>query len=100
MNFRERELTNVLENIPGTTEHELRKIKRNMSSLSLLTDCDRVPDCRVRREIVTFAVLYKIFEVCMEKFQRGGQIFSCTNGHFLCGACKSHSSIKVEISLY
>ena len=31
----------------------------------------------------------------MEKFQRSALIFSCSNGHFLCGACRSHSSIEV-----
>ena len=36
----------------------------------------------------------------MEKFQRSALIFSCSNGHFLCGACRSHSSIEVNVKFH
>ena len=40
------ELPSILEYIPGTTEYELRKLKKNISSLSFHDD--KVPECPVR----------------------------------------------------
>ena len=47
LNIRDRELPSILENIPGTTEHELRKLKKNISNLNLPDE--KVPECPVMK---------------------------------------------------
>lgn len=33
-------------------------------------------------------------KVCLQTYRRGGQIYSCSSGHLLCGSCRDHPAIK------
>jgi len=75
-NAREKELKEILDLIPGTIEFRMRQIEESARNVSL---DQKIPEC----------------PVCFEKFPKDGRIFSCSNGHFLCGSCMSHDSIRV-----
>ena len=83
--FREKELPEILdmiyenlevrsngqidENRTRDLENRIRELEENR----------KVPEC----------------PVCFERFQKDRPIFSCGDGHHLCGSCKSHRSVRV-----
>merc|ERR1712062_195858 len=68
---RKKDLMEILDLIPGTREFKMKQLEESARNVSLK---QKIPEC---------------------PFPKNGRIFSCSNGHFLCGSCKCHDSIRV-----
>ena len=57
MTIRDNDYTSILENIPGTTEYKLRKLKEDLQLPNMLNERIPVPECRVIEQLIVYSCL-------------------------------------------